>query len=74
MAFSPGSFYLFRQNLHTRLNFLRLWYVVHAHTLMRMRSRFIQSREEVVPRHHQHAACFQALVELLGRNGQILKP
>ncbi len=47
---------------------------VHAHTLMRMRPRFIQPWEEVVPRHHQHAACFQALVELLGRNGQILKP
>lgn len=73
MAFSPGAFNLFRQNLHTRLNFLRLWYVVHTHTLMRMRHG-LSSPEEVVPRHHQHAACFQALVELLGRNGQILKP
>ncbi len=30
--------------------------------------------KKLCPRHHQHAACFQALIELLGRNGQILKP
>ena len=72
--FTPCAFNFFGENLHACFNLLRVRHIVHAHALMRVRPRLIQAREEVVARHHQDAALFQALVQQLGRNRQILKP
>ena len=72
--FAPGKFNLFGEDFHSGFDFLRVRYIVHAHTLVGVRPRFIQTREEVIPRHHQHAALFQPLIQQLGGDRQILKP
>lgn len=73
-AFVPRFFNFFGENFDARFDFFRIGHVVHAHALVRVRPWLIQTREEVIARHHQHATLFQSLIEQFCSDRQILKP
>ena len=49
-------------------------HIVHPQALVSMLPVFLLSKEEILSGDYQHTACFYAVIELHGGNGEFIKP